>query len=131
MSTSVGSPSGVSAGTSVGVSVDATIKTSISASRFTFLTRSLAYPTFNGYDDMSASETSVSREVDLLDQVNATDANTEWAKNTMLIAIMGHIMDLTHWQIYPVAGFLRPASVRHWSVISTLSTCTSPRDMGV
>ena len=128
---SIGSPLGVSAGTSIGVSVNDTIETSISASRSTFLTRSPADPMLDSNDDMSVSRTSVSREVLLLDQVDAMDANTEWAKNVMFITIMGCIMDLTHWQMYPQVGFWRPASARHWSVMSTLSTWTLPRDMWV
>ena len=56
--------------------IDATVKTSISASRSTFLARSPADPTHNSSNDTPASETSVSREVDLLDWVDETDANT-------------------------------------------------------
>ena len=109
----------------------ATIETSISASRSTFLTKSPADPTLDSNDDTSASKTSVSREVLLLDWVDATDANTEWAENAMPIAILGCIMDSTHWQTYPGTGFLGPASARHWSMMSTFSTCTLPRDMVV
>ena len=77
----------------MGVSVDATIEVSISASSSTFLARSPADPTLDGSDDTSATETLVSREVLLLDQVNTTGAKAEWAENAMPIATMGHIMD--------------------------------------
>ena len=67
-----------------------------SASSSTFLARSPADPTLNSSDDTSAIEMSASKEVDLLDQVEATDANTAWADNAMPMAIMGHIMDSMH-----------------------------------
>ena len=102
-----------SVGTSLGASVGATVKTSILASGSTFLARSPADPMLDGSDDTSAIEMSVSKEVDWLEQVKAMDANMTWAENAMPMAIMGHIMHSTHWQTYPSAGLLGPASLEH------------------
>ena len=115
----------------LGYPLNLIIETSMSAPWSTFLARSPADPMLDGNDDMSASKTLVSREALLLDQIDATDANTEWAEKVMPIAIMEHMIDLTHWQTFPEAGFLGPVSARHWSVMSTLSACISSKDISV
>ena len=85
-----------SMGDSEGVSIDAVVKTSIAASVSALCARSLAEPTLNGSNDISAIETSVSSEVDQLEQINGSDTNTACAVKPTPIATMGHMIDSMH-----------------------------------
>ena len=51
------------------------------------------------------------------------------AEKVMPIADKGCMMDSMHWQIYPGAGFLGPASAIHWRVMRTFKACISPIDI--
>ena len=58
--------------------------------------RSLADPMLKGSDGTSAVETSVSRDVDQLEQIDGADANTACVVKLIPIAIMGCMIDSMH-----------------------------------
>ena len=82
--------------TSEGVPIDAVIETSIAALVSVLFARSPAEPTLDGSNEMSAIETSVSNEVEQLEQLDRADANTACVVKLIPTTIMRHTMDLTH-----------------------------------
>ena len=83
-------------GASERVSVDAIIETSIAASMLVLFARSPTEPMLDGSDDISAIETSVSNEVELLEWLDGADTIIACAVKLMPMATMGHTMDSTH-----------------------------------
>ena len=97
---------------------------SMSASRQSI---SPADPTLNGREEISAEDMSISSEV-LLDRVETGVPKTAWNVKAMSNTIRCLMINLTHWHVYPSAGFLGPISAKHWSVVRTFKACSSPSD---
>ena len=94
-------------------SIDAIVEMSMAASVPILLASSPAEPTLDGNDEMSAVETSVSSNVEWLEQPEGVEAITAWAVKPIPIAVRGHTRDSTHWLTYPEMGFHGSASARH------------------
>ena len=86
-----------------------------------------ADPTLDGSEEISAKDMSISNEV-LLDHVETGVPKTAWDVKAMSNTIRCLMIDLTHWHVYPDAGFHGPISAKHWSVVRTFKACSSPSD---
>ena len=85
-----------SVGASEWAFIDAIIRTSIAASLPVLFARSPAEPMLYGSDEMSAIETSVSNEVEQLEQLDRANAIMACAVKPIPIATMGCTMGSTH-----------------------------------
>ena len=94
-------------------SIDAIVQTSMAASAPTLFAKSPVELTLDGNDEMSAVETSVSSNIEWLEQPEGAEAITAWAVKLIPIAIRGCTRDSMHWLTYPETGFQGPASARH------------------
>ena len=79
------------------ISIDAVVETSMAASVPTLFAKSLAEPTLDGNDEMSAVEMSVSSDIEQLEWPEGVEAITAWAVKPIPIAVRGHMRDSTHW----------------------------------
>ena len=85
-----------SEGVSEAASIDAIVETSMAASVPAQFARSLAEPTLDGSDEMSAVEMSVSSDIEQLERPEGTDAIMAWVVKPIPIAIKGRMRDSTH-----------------------------------
>ena len=77
-------------------SIVAIVETSMAASVPILLVSSAAEPTLDGNDEISAVETSVSNDVEWLEQPEGAEAITVWAVKPIPIAVRGHTRDSMH-----------------------------------
>ena len=84
-------------------------------------------PTLDSSEEILAKDISISNEV-LFDCVETGTPKTAWGVKAMSNTIRCLMIDLTHWHVYPSAGFHGPISAKHWSVVRTFKACSSPSD---
>ena len=81
-----------SEGVSEAASINAIVEMSMAASVPALFARSVAEPTLDGSNEMSAVEMSVSSDVEQLEWPKGTENITVWAVKPILIAIKGRMV---------------------------------------